>query len=97
MIQGLSVRLNRMEKRGMASLDELKGAVAAQKTVVASVVTLLTEISQKLKDALADDDPAAVAAVVADVQASTQALADAVVAGTPSAPAGGTSGGTPQP
>lgn len=83
--------LLRLEKRIMALADAvtaLEQKVAAQDTVVASVVTLLQEISQMLKDALANpgNDPALVArvqAVVDHIDANDTTLANAVTENTP--------------
>ena len=65
-----------------AEMDALKAAVAAQGTVAASVATLLGDLNARLKQAIADDDPAALAAIAADVEANTKALSDAVLANT---------------
>lgn len=64
------------------TLDELKAKVEAQTTVVQSVVTLLTDLAQRLRDAA--DDPAEIQAIADQVDANRQAMADAVVANTPS-------------
>lgn len=69
----------------MATLQEIRDAVAAEKTVEDSIIALLGEISQKLNDAIAANDPAAMQQVVDDLNAHRQALADAVVANTPAA------------
>lgn len=70
------------------AVTALEAKVAAQDTVVASVVTLLQEISQMLKDALANpgNDPALVArvqAVVDHIDANDTTLANAVTQNTP--------------
>jgi hypothetical protein len=65
-----------------AEMDALRASVTSQKTVVDGVATMLTDLSERLKAAIADDDPAALQAIVADVDANTKALADAVVANT---------------
>lgn len=70
------------------AVTALEQKVAAQDTVVASVVTLLQEISQMLKDALANpgNDPALVArvqAVVDHIDANDTTLANAVTENTP--------------
>lgn len=67
----------------MAALDDLKREVEETKTVQASAVTLITEIAQKLRDAIAAGDPAALTALAADLDASATTLADAVTANTP--------------
>jgi len=73
------------------AVTALEQKVAAQDTVVSSVVTLLQEISQMLKDALANpgNDPALVArvqAVVDHIDANDTTLANAVTANTPASP-----------
>jgi len=78
-------------------LDSLQAAVAKNTTVGTSIITLLQGLTamiaalrQQLADAIAANDPAAVAAVLdaltaleTSVAADTQALADAAVANTP--------------
>ncbi len=65
-----------------ASLDDLKAAVAAEKTVVDGVVVLLNDLSAQLAAAIASGDPAAVQEVLDAINANKQELADAVVANT---------------
>ena len=72
--------------RIMATLADIQAAVAAEKTVEDSVIALLGQISQQLKDALANNDPAAMQAVVDQIDANAKALSDAVTANTPAAP-----------
>lgn len=69
----------------MATLADITAAVAAEKTVEDSVVTLLQQLAQQLKDALANNDPAAMQAVVDQINANAKALSDAVTANTPAA------------
>lgn len=71
----------------MAKLSDISDAVAAQSSVEQSVVTLLQNLSQQIKDAQASNDPAAMDKVVADIQANTKLLSDAVAANTPADPA----------
>lgn len=70
----------------MATLKDINDAVTQQSTVEQSVVTLLQNIVQQLKDAQASNDPAALDTVVASIQANTKVLSDAVAANTPAAP-----------
>lgn len=70
----------------LATIEEVQAAVAAEGTVVDSVVTLLGGISQQLADAIAQNDPVALQAVVDSINAQSQTLADAVVANTPASP-----------
>lgn len=78
----------------MTILDTLTADVAAQKTIVASVVTLLAGIKVQLDAALAANDPAALKALSDQIEANSKALSDAVVASTPasSVPSGVTVG-----
>jgi hypothetical protein len=70
----------------MATLADIQAAVAAEKTVEDSVITLLGQISQQLKDAIAANDPAAMQAVVDQIDANAKSLSDAVTANTPASP-----------
>lgn len=67
----------------MATIQDIQAKVTEQVTVVSSIVTLLAQISQMLKDAIAANDPAAIQAVAEALDANTKALADAVIANTP--------------
>lgn len=70
----------------MATLADIQAAVAAEQTVEESIITLLNQISQQLKDAIAANDPAAMQTVVDQIDANRQRLADAVTANTSAAP-----------
>ena len=74
----------------MATLDDLVTDVAAQATVVDSVVTLLQGLRDQLAAAVAANDPAKVQAVITALDANTAKLTAAVAASP-----GGT--GTPPP
>ena len=78
-------RLDLMESNIMTVMDDLKASVQRNTDAEAAVVTLLTGISQQLKDALAANDPAAIQAVITQLDANTAAAAAAVVANTPAA------------
>jgi hypothetical protein len=69
----------------LANDSALKAEVEKVKTVEASAVTLITEIAQRLRDAIAAGDPAALTALAADLDASATTLGDAVAANTPAA------------
>lgn len=71
----------------MATMEDLKAAVARNTSAENSVIELLKGISQQLKDAQAANDPAAVQAVIDQIDANTAAAAAAVVANTPTPPA----------
>lgn len=70
----------------MASLADITVAVAAETTVEASVVALLTQLSADLQAALANNDPVAMQAVVDSINANAAAMAAAVAANTPAPP-----------
>jgi hypothetical protein len=76
--------LKEMEKHIMALLDDILSDVQDEATVVASVVTLLTNLSDALK--AAGTDPVKLAAVKAQIDTNKQAMAAAVAANTPAAP-----------
>lgn len=76
--------LHEMEKRIMVTLQDIIDDAADESTVIASVVTLLTTLSQQLKDA--GTDPAKLQALKDLVDANKKAIADAIVANTPAAP-----------
>lgn len=70
----------------MATIQDLTAAVAAESSVDDSIVALLNNIVQQLKDAQASNDPAALDAVVQGIQANTKKIQDAVTANTPVTP-----------
>jgi len=65
----------------MALLDDVIADVAEETTIVESVVTLLTSLSDQLK--AAGTDPVKLAALKTQIDANKKALADAVIANTP--------------
>lgn len=67
-------------------MDQLTADVAAQQTVIASAVTLIGGISQRVTDGIAAaraGDFAKLTSLDTDLKTGTQALADAVAANTP--------------
>lgn len=74
------LELNQEEE--MAALDDLKAQVAKNTEVESSALLLIQGIAQKLKDAIAAGDPAALTALANDLNVSASALADAVAANT---------------
>jgi len=72
------VRLERLEALVATDFTEIEQDVAAQATVVDSVVTLLTTIHQELLDA--GTDPTALANLAASIESNTAKLAAAVEA-----------------
>jgi hypothetical protein len=71
----------------MATLADITAAVAAERTVEDSIVTLLGTLSADLKAAIAANDPAAMQAVVDTIDANKKVLSDAITTNTPAAPA----------
>jgi hypothetical protein len=72
------------EKIIMGSIiDDLAAKVAAYTTVEASTVALLTDLSARLKSAVASGDPTQLTGLIAQIDANNAALAAAVVANTP--------------
>ena len=70
----------------MATMQDVQTAVAAQRTVEDSVITLLNGVNQQLQAAKAANDPAALDAVITDITTNTRKLSDAVTANTVVAP-----------
>jgi hypothetical protein len=68
-----------------ALLAKLAASAQNQTTVNASTEALLTTISQELKDALNNDDSAAIQAVIDTLDANNTELGAAVTANTPAA------------
>ena len=76
----------------MATLDDIRTAVAGETNAVAAVTTLLQSLATELKAALASEDPTAIQTLVDQINANANALANAVAANTP---AGSTTGPPP--
>jgi hypothetical protein len=66
----------------MAELQDLQAAVARSHDVVESALILIKGIAQKLADAIAAGNPAALIALKDDLVAEADKLADAVAANT---------------
>lgn len=75
--------IERLEKMAM-DFTRLEQEVSQNSDVIASVVTLLTNIADAIRDAAANQQKVEALATKLDTQ--TQALADAVAASTPVAP-----------
>lgn len=75
------------------TIQELRDAVAGQRTVITSAIELLRGLHQKLDDAIKSQDPAAIQAVADDLKTNTDSLAAAVAENTPAV--GGGTGPTP--
>lgn len=78
-LEKISKKVNKI----MATMNDLRAAVERNTSVDDSVLALLSGISQQLKDAQAQNDPAAIDAVIAQLDANTQKMTDAVKANTP--------------
>ena len=99
-LASISVKLDLLiakETRDMATLDDIHADVAAQTTVVSSVTTLLQQLGQQLKDAIAANDPAALQELADQIVANSNALANAVAANTPGTPGSTQPAPTPAP
>lgn len=70
----------------MSALTDLQAKVAANTSVDQSAITLLQGLKQRLDDALANNDTAALQQLSADLGSSNDALAAAVSQNTPAAP-----------
>lgn len=78
--------LNKILKRIesiMGTIQDLRAAVERNTSVDDSVLTMLEGISQQLKDAQAQNDPAAIDDVIRQLDANTQKMTDAVTKNTP--------------
>jgi hypothetical protein len=79
-LSAIHLRLTQMSDQ----LTALTEKVSAIESVSDSAITLLTGLKTALDDAIASDDPDALAALSERLGAQTQELADAVTANTPS-------------
>lgn len=66
----------------MATLADVTAAVARNTDAEDAALVYLKDIAQKLKDAIAANDPAALDALVASIDANTAKAAAAIVQGT---------------
>lgn len=67
----------------MATYKDLGDSIARNADATSSILQMLDGISQKLKEAQASSDPAAMDAAIANLDANTQRLAAAAVKSTP--------------
>lgn len=70
-------------KKMAGELAKLQQEVTENSDVIASAITLLGNLSQMLKDAIAANDPAALAALADTLDQHSNQLAAAVAANTP--------------
>ena len=82
---GFFIINNQKLKHMGQELDDLTAAVAKDTDVDTSAITLLNGLKQKLDDAIASNNPAALKALSDQLGSNAQALADAVTANTPAA------------
>lgn len=78
-------RLDQLEKKLMAAIDDLQAAVQAEDTVIDSAVALLNGLGAQLK--AAGTDPAKLQQLQSDIATRTQSLANAVANNTAPPPA----------
>jgi hypothetical protein len=76
-------RLELLTETVMATMDDVRARVDAQRTVTQSVVTLLEELRRQLATAAASQDPAVMQALADSIEANTAVLAAAVTSHTP--------------
>jgi hypothetical protein len=86
-------KIKRNEDQIMLSLNDIEAKVEAEKTVEDSMMVLLDSINQQLKEAIANDDPAAMQEIVDMLDNNTRVMAEKVTANTPAAPGGDTDTG----
>lgn len=84
--------VKKQEESIMPTLDDLAADVQSQGTVIASAETLLSGLSQQLKDALAANEPAKVQEIIDAIDAQKSNLAAAVAANAPGGDAGAGAG-----
>lgn len=93
-IQITLARIEAQQEQISMDISKLQAAVAKETTVEQGAVTLLQELAQELKDALAGGDATAVNALADQISSNADALAAAVTANTPAAPAPDPTSGT---
>lgn len=84
-LNALSTQMAKGFQQMAGELDALKAAVARVKTVEDSAVALLQGLKQKLDEAIASGDPAALQALSDTLGQDSDALAAAVASNTPAA------------
>lgn len=80
---GIYRRLDVLEFRMSAAMDELKAAVQDNRNVTASAVQLLEGLTRQLQVAANNEDLPAIHEILDNVKADTAELANAVAANTP--------------
>lgn len=85
-IEATLARIESKEDAMAGELAVLQQEVSETKTVIDSAILLLQGLKQKLDEAIAAGDPAALKALSDELDAKTNALAAAVAANTPPTP-----------
>lgn len=89
-VRNLTQAITRQTQQGaatVASIEELQAEVSQNTDAVGSAVTLINGLAQQIRDAVAQNDPAALQAVVDQLEANSSALAQAVAENTTPPPA----------
>lgn len=81
----LSRLVKQQEKRVMSALDDLRQQVQENTDLEQSAVTAIQGIAEQLREALANDDDAALQALAQQLDASAAALGSAIAANTAAA------------
>jgi ABC-type xylose transport system substrate-binding protein len=79
-------RITQLENHMSKELDDLKAAVAAEDSVIASAITLLNGLKTALDAAIASGNPADLVALSTDIGNQTAALGAAISTNTPTPP-----------
>ena len=79
--QSLKTTVEEIIMTAQEAIDRAKSVSAAQTTVVESVIALLTQLGDRMREAA--DNPAEINAIADEMAARSDALAAAVVANTP--------------
>jgi isochorismate synthase EntC len=83
LLRKLAIRIEDMTK----ALDDLTAQVKANTSLEASATAAIQGLATQIKDALANDDTAALQQLSTDLSASADALAKAIPASTPASAA----------
>ena len=89
--------LLKQESKVMSALDDLRQQVQENTDLEQSAVEAIQGIAEQLREALNNDDTAALQALSQQLDASAAGLAAAIAANTPAAGGGGGEGGEPSP
>lgn len=81
-VQDTRTEVMELEALMSEKFDTLRAEVAAERTVTASAIALISGLADRLKGVAASDDKGELDAIIADLQASRADLAKAVAEGT---------------